>query len=172
MEKQINIPVTAQVTAPITQDNPIQLILDDVKNKLAAINELKYIDNDWGQLDGYSPNFPVKWPCALVDVSDARYSNIGKDTTMLPQNRQQGEIILTITIATLRLSPSNQKAPAGKKPGANNIYLIIQTVHELLHGYSPTPQAGLLIRTGMQRIRRDDGVHQYTIQYATAIHNV
>lgn len=171
MTTTIIIPVTPQPITPITQDNPIQLILENVKNKLAAIGDLKYIDNDWGQLDDYSPNFPVKWPCALVDVTDARYSNIGKDPSMLPANRQQAEIILTITIATLRLSPSNQKA-LPKKPDSNDIYLIIQTVHELLHGYSPAPQAGLLIRQGMQRIRRDDGVHQYTIQYITAIHNV
>ena len=170
MEKQINIPVTPQPITPITQYNPIQLILENVKNKLAAIGDLKYIDNDWGQLDDYSPNFPVKWPCALVDVTDARYSNIGKDPTMLPANRQQAEIILTITIATLRLSASNQKAPI--KPDSNDIYLIIQTVHELLHGQSPTPQAGPLIRQGMQRIHRDDGVHQYTIQYTTAIYNI
>lgn len=172
MEKQINITVTPQVLIPQTEESPIMVILDDIKEKLGEITELKYIDLDWGQLDDYSPNFPVKWPCALLDVDSAQYSNIGKDVGLVPANRQIADVTITVTIASLKLSNSNRKAPESQKQDANNIFNIIQQLHGLLHGYAPGTKAARLIRQSMQRIRRDDGVQQYKMMYATALHNV
>jgi hypothetical protein len=171
MEKQINVTVTPQFTNPITEDSPTQAVIQSIVDKLGAINELKYIDADWGQLDGYSPNFPVKFPCALVDITQAQYSNLGRDPQLLPANRQQADIAVTITVANLRLTPSN---PKNNKlpPPANDIHLIIQVIHEQLHGYPPTPKAAPLIRQSLQRTRRDDGVQQYTITYISALNNV
>ena len=36
----------------------------NLQEKLQELAELKYIDEDWGQLDAYSPNPPTKFPLA------------------------------------------------------------------------------------------------------------
>ena len=46
----------------------IKTILLAVQQRLAErVPELAYIDKNWGQLDYEAP--PVKWPCALLDLS-------------------------------------------------------------------------------------------------------
>lgn len=172
MNKTVTVPVTPQVITPQPDESPVKAILESVKQKLAETSGLKYIDEDWGQLDDYSPNFPVKWPCALIDISQASYSNLGQDPDRLPRNRQQAQAQLTVTVANLKLTNTSRHAPTQQKQDASQVHLIIQHIHELLQGYAAAEVAGPMIRTGMQRIRRDDGVQQYEISYTFAMHNV
>lgn len=172
MNKTVTAQVTPQVVTPQPDESPVMAILESVKQKLADTPGLKHIDTDWGQLDDYSPNFPVKWPCALLDISQATYSNLGQDTGRLPRNRQQAQAQLTVTVANLKLTNTSRHAPTQQKQHANQAHLIIQHIHELLQGYSPTELAGPMIRVGMQRIRRDDGVQQYEISYTFTLNNV
>lgn len=172
MNKTVTVQVTPQVIAPQPDDSPVMEILESVKEKLAETPGLNYIDMDYGQLDDYSPNFPVKWPCALLDISQAGYSNLGQDAARKPRNRQQAEAELSVTVANLKLTNTSRNAPIQQKQDANVIHGIIQHIHELLHGYAASEVAGPMIRTGMQRIRRDDGVQEYRISYAFAMHNV
>jgi len=172
MEKQINIPVTPQMISPTPDENPVKVILGNIKEKLAETPGLKYIDQDWGQLDDYSPNFPVQWPCALIDVSAANYSNLGHDASSMPRNRQQANAQLTVTVANLKLTNTSYHAPVGQEQEAWVVLDIIQAVHEKLHGTSFHVQAGAMLRQSMQRTKRDDGVQEYRIEYVFAIHNV
>ena len=59
-------------------------LIQNIQTRLDTISEIKYVDADWGQLDYYSPNFPVKFPCVLIDVSSANYSDIGTDKQATP----------------------------------------------------------------------------------------
>lgn len=172
----MNKTITAQVTPlPVSaqpDDSPVKTIMEAVKEKLAEITPLKYIDQDWGQLDDYSPNFPVKWPCALLDISQATYSNLGQDPDRLPRNRQQARAQLTVSVANLKLTNTSRHAPAQQKHDASVVLDIIQQVHAMLHGYAPSEAASQMIRQSMQRIRRDDGVQQYELTYLFEMFNV
>ena len=54
----------------------IKTILLAVQQRLAErVPELAYIDKNWGQLDYEAP--PVKWPCALLDIDEVPFSQIG-----------------------------------------------------------------------------------------------
>lgn len=64
-----------------------QLIID-IQNRLASLPELKYIDIDWGQIDYYDQP-PVKYPCALIEIRQADYSNEG-------QHVQYGTVIIIL----------------------------------------------------------------------------
>ena len=46
-----------------------------IQEKLGEVSALKYIDKDWNQLKFEQP--PVKWPCALIDVKNINYSQMG-----------------------------------------------------------------------------------------------
>lgn len=140
--------------------------------KLGAMPELNSADEDWGQLDYYSNNFPVKFPCALVDVSNANFSNIGMDKNASPQNRQLAETTISLTIANVKLTNTAFRAPEAQKDTAFSIWDLLEAIHVQLHGWHPTDTSGKLIRMGHQRIKRDDGVQEYTLIYSLGINNV
>jgi hypothetical protein len=172
MNKQVNIPVSPQVLTPQSDESPAKTILANLKLKLEETPGLNHIDEDWGQLDDYSPNFPVQWPCALIDITAANYTNLGQDWQRKPQNRQQAEMMLTVTVANLKLTNTSRHAGNIQHDAAAHIFDLVQFVHEQLHGFSPHPQAGKMIRQSMQRVKRDDGVQQYEIVYGFELYNV
>lgn len=77
-------------------------LLEKLQLRLSEIPQLKYIDENWGQLDYYSPNMPVQYPCVLIDIGQVQYSNLGKDLTKIPQQRQIALVQIKITIANMR----------------------------------------------------------------------
>lgn len=70
----------------------MQNILEAIAVKISEVKELNYIDEDWGQLDKYSQSPPVQWPCCLIDISSANYSNIRRNGLAKPVNRQMGQL--------------------------------------------------------------------------------
>ncbi|MBS7234264.1 hypothetical protein KHA90_25035, partial [Flavobacterium psychroterrae] len=146
--------------------------LEAVQNRLATITALKYIDEDWGQMDSYSPNPPAQFPCALIDITSLNFSNIGKDNTANPPNRQLGEGTVTFIIANLKLTNTSHRAPQSQKDNAWTIWTIIDDLHKTIHGWKPIDASGALMRTNFKRIRRDDGIQEYQITYSIGFGNV
>lgn len=147
-------------------------LLDNIKTKISEITEIKYIDENWGQLDYYSANQPVQWPCCLIDISDIQFSDIGKDRGKIPVQRQMGNCIVKITIANLRLTNSSQRAPIGQKNEAWKVWGLMEQLHQKIHGYVPIKNASAMIRQNLQRTLRDDGGQEYTLTYQVEIQNV
>lgn len=150
----------------------MNLFLQTVQDKLANISALKYIDEDWGQMDSYSPNPPTKFPCALIDITSLNFSNIGKDNSADPVNRQIADGSVTFIVANLKLSNTSHRAPQSQKDSAWSIWTIIGDLHKAVHGWKPTESSGALMRTGIKRIRRDDGIQEYQITYSIGFANV
>ncbi|MGD1319174.1 hypothetical protein [Chryseobacterium sp. 2R14A] len=146
-------------------------ILQAINDKLNEVTELKYIDENWGQLDLYGPQIPVQWPCALVDFNNGQFTNIGRNYRKTPQNRQEGNIAVEITIGNLKLTNSSNKAPSFQKEKAFAIWDLINKVHEVLQGWSPEENAGVLIRTTFNKVRRDDGVQEFRVIYTMGLHD-
>lgn len=146
-----------------------------LENTQAKINEvpgIAYLDEDWGQLDDYAPNPPVKWPCCLIDMTNVDYSDIGTDKKAMPQNRQEGTGSITITFANLKLTNTSFKAPQGQKDDARAILDLIELTHAKIHGFAPVAGSGRLMRKSFKRIKRDDGIQQYQIVYSIGMHNI
>mgnify|MGYP000935226070 CR=1 FL=1 len=148
-----------------------QIILN-IQSRLDSIPELNYVDEDWGQLDYYSPNFPVQWPCVLIDVPNASFSEIGKDRKAIPFQRQQAVIEFSFTVANLKLTNTSSQAPLSQKNNGWSIWDLIEDVHKKLQGFRPEGCSGVLIRTGSVRVKRDDGVQEYTITYNCGLNDV
>ncbi len=144
----------------------MDILIQDIRNRLSAeIPALKYIDEDWGQLDDYSPHFPVKWPCALIDITQVNYSNVGK-------TGQLGEAAIAITVADVKLLNSSSKAPSNQKAEQSAYLKLIQAVHIALHGWSGHSHYTKLIRTTFKRIKRDDGVRQHQLTYTCRMEDI
>lgn len=147
-------------------------ILTNIQNKIATdLPQIMYVDENWGQLDLYGPEIPVKWPCILIDFNSGQFSNIGRDLKASPENRQQGTTVIELTVANLKLTNSSFKAPASQKSKAFDIWQHVKDLHIIIHGWSPEENAGGLMRTGFSKVRRDDGVQEIRILYSTGLND-
>jgi hypothetical protein len=144
-------------------------IIEAIQKKLSENGNFNYVDENWGQLDYYSPNFPVQWPCVLIDVAGATFSNIGKDHSKAPINRQMGDITIELRIANLRLTNTSGKAPNLQKIYTRSIWQLLEELHRELHGWNATAASSKLIRTTVNRVRRDDGVQEYAVRYSAEV---
>ena len=149
----------------------MKALLEKIQQKLSEITDLKYIDENWGQLDYYSPNMPVQYPCALIDVQQVQYTNLGRDMSKKPVQRQIGRGSIKITIANMRLSNSSMQAPRRQKEEVWAIWGIIEKIHQRLHGVSLLPNVSALIRSSQSRTLRDDGVQEYEVYYSCEVQN-
>ncbi|MDR0729154.1 MAG: hypothetical protein LBF19_03400 [Prevotellaceae bacterium] len=144
-------------------------LLTDIQNRLAAAVQaddsplLAYVDLDWGQVDFYEGMPPVKFPCALIDVQNATYSNEG-------QRVQLGDIMVQIRIVDMILSHSSAAAPAAQREKAARVFDLLREIHRLLHGWTGTPaRYGRLVRKTLARVRRRDGLHEYTMTFEVVL---
>ena len=150
----------------------MKTLLENIQQKVSEIAELKHIDENWGQLDYYSPNMPVQYPCALIDVQQVQFTNLGKDITKKPLQRQIGTVQIKITVANMRLTNSSMQAPRRQKEEVWAIWGIIEKIHQQLHGVSLLPNVSPLIRTSQNRTLRDDGLQEYEVYYSCEIQNI
>jgi len=150
----------------------VKTLLEKIQQKVSEIAELKHIDENWGQLDYYSPNMPVQYPCALIDVQQVQFTNLGKDITKKPLQRQIGTVQIKITVANMRLTNSSMQAPRRQKEEVWAIWGIIEKIHQQLHGVSLLPNVSPLIRTSQNRTLRDDGLQEYEVYYSCEIQNI
>jgi len=149
----------------------MKALLEKIQQQVSEIAELKYIDENWGQLDYYSPNMPVQFPCALIDVQQVQFSNLGRDMSKKPVQRQIGTIQIKITVANMRLSNSSMQAPRRQKEEVWAIWGITEKIHQQLHGVSLLPNVSALIRSSQSRTLRDDGVQEYEVYYSCEVQN-
>lgn len=137
-------------------------ILTIIMERLQAnVEQLQYIDEDWGQLDFYSANLPAKFPAALVEIQNVPWRNQGAKA-------QDGTVSVSINIAALKLTNTNPKAPASQREKASSIWQIAEKVHRALHGWRNElyPEIGVLTRTSSKRVKRDDGIRQIELIYS------
>lgn len=147
-------------------------ILTAIQDKIKTIPGINYTDENWGQIDYYSPAMPVKWPCCLMDLNDGQFSNIGKDLEKKPSQRQNGSFSLRLTLADLKLSNTSGQAPKTQQNKAWKIYSLMEELHKALHGFSPAPNCSKLLRRGFQKVMRDDGITEFQILYEFQLQNV
>lgn len=147
-------------------------LIQATTTKLSEVVSLQYIAENWGQLDHYSNNPPVQWPCALVDIGSASFSDIGRDNSQIPINRQMGSIQVTVRIAHLRLGNTSHMAPQTQKDATWSVFETIEEVHGKLHGFEPVENCSPLMRKSFARVIREDGIQEYIVVYSGELSDV
>ena len=138
-------------------------VIQNIQDKLMQeVPALKYVDQDWGQMD-FFPNPPVKFPCALIDIQSAQYTNNGDFI-------QQGTAMVVIRLFDIKLSNSSQAAPNNQKENAKKIWQLIEDVNKALHGQNFLQTGyGLPMRVQMRRTKRNDGCYQTELYYSVQL---
>lgn len=147
----------------------MQDLLLNITKKAATVPGIKYSDENWGQLQFYGNDYPVNWPCVLVDFSSGQFSNNGYDY-LNDDLGQQGLLSIEITVANLKLTNTSFKAPINQKTKGFEIWAIVNQVHEVMQGFKPLENSGGLVRTTVQSVKRDDGVQEKRIIYTVGLH--
>lgn len=138
-------------------------LLNDILTRIKTeIPQIKYVDEDWGQLDYYSPHPPVQFPAAIIDCINATYTNEGKLI-------QLGDVQVRIRIADQKLTNSSVKAPQAQRDNAFAIYDLLATIHAKLHGWPANKPYTRLIRQSLKRTVRNDGMRIHEIIYTTRL---
>jgi hypothetical protein len=107
-----------------------QLYLDLSAYLKTAVPELRWIDQDFGQLERFRYRPEVSFPCALIDFVQATYSNQA-------ELAQIGEVTINIRIGFAPFSQSHQAAPQDVKERALAYYNLEQRIFEAVQGWAP-----------------------------------
>lgn len=141
-------------------------ILNLVTTRLnTEISGIKYIDQDWGQLDYYNDSPPVAWPCVLIELQGGNWRDQAKKV-------QDAVLSISLTVADIRDSNTSFKSPTAQKERANQIWVLLENIHKALHGWKPqlvegsTTVYGTLSRVSNRKLKRDDGIRQFEIIYS------
>lgn len=139
-------------------------LLTAIADRLAATEpNLKYIDEDWGQLDYYQESPPVKFPACLLEYRQTSWNNQGRYV-------QDGIINLSIRVADLPLSGTGLRGSAAQKEKAQALWVILGNIYTALSNWRPANSIyGPLGRVSTQRIKRDDGIREFEMVFTCAV---
>ena len=133
-------------------------IFINILELLKTIPGIRYTGEDWGQLNFEQP--PVDFPCVLVDLGDAEFSQAGKHT-------QQVVATLNVTIADIRYNGLSTKLPERQRDREFEIFSLIENVNKKLHGHGGETYSRLC-RVSLKKLERDDAIREFVMTYKFA----
>ena len=98
------------------------------QEQLATLAMFPYIARDRGQIDKYEGRPAVKFPCALISISQPKRKNLSPIT----QDRQ---LTVTIRAAFLRLHDDSSISTANERNRALEYYEAVESIDDLLQGF-------------------------------------
>lgn len=133
-------------------------LLNRLKTK---VPDLRYIDQDLGQLENYGLKPPVSWPCCLIDIEEFQFSDTAG------ANVQEAQGIISLRIGLVKYTDSNNLVPDNIRPNALKYYEIEQQVYEALQGWEDDGFSRLL-RRGAGTERREDDIRVRVLKFAVS----
>lgn len=129
----------------------------------AEVPEYNWIDWDIGQLDAFKENYPVQFPCCLIDFPSIQWTDQGDEIEM-------GDTMVQLRIAWNMFDDWNKHTPEAVKVEAQAKFDIIKDTYKALKGFDADNFSPL---TRMQQTteRRVDGLKVITIQFTCELYD-
>jgi hypothetical protein len=105
-----------------------QLFLALSNHIKANVPEIKWIDQDFGQLEQFEYRPAVNFPCVLIDFPMANYSNNSELS-------QSADITVQLRMGFAPFSQSSTVAPTNSREKALEYYQIEQKIYEAVQGF-------------------------------------
>lgn len=147
--------------ATITESPFANIYLKVMERLALMVPELRYIDQDLGQLENYTTRPAVSFPCGLIEVDEFDFSEVGNEL------RQIGEGVVMIRLGYPAFNPANNLAPAAVREKALEYYNIEQKIYQALHGWCADGFSRLLRRKS-KREERDDTIKVRVMVFAAS----
>lgn len=115
------------------------------------VPELKYVNQDLGQLEYYTMDSPaVSWPCALLDLNDTTYSDL------LNNVQEANQATVTVRIGHNPYSGTSNLQPEDVRIKGLFIYELEQKVYQKLQGWTAGGICSPLSRIRKVTEKRDE----------------
>ena len=138
----------------------MKTILNAVMQRLKEqVSELRYISEDWGQLDYYETMPPVKFPCALISIDRVNYEAVAKD-------RRKAVVNMVVRIADAPSVTGNVAAPESYRNRAFAIFDLLEEAGEALNGLSGDTFNQFSLES-IYRDNRQDFIREYNMTFET-----
>lgn len=124
------------------------------------VPEIRYIDQDFGQLDFYKDRPAVALPCLLVDFTNTTY-----DT--LSQQEQLGKVMIQCRLGFQPFSNSNNLTPSQFKEKALAYYELERKVFLALQNWAPDEMCQPLVRLNEGSEKREDPLRVRIMMFDT-----
>jgi len=143
-----------------------QLFLAIQTRIINMVPEIKWIDQDVGQLEHYEVRPSVQFPCILIDFMNTQYNQEGNNTQMV-------NLQIELRLGFSPFQSANSVSPDISKQQALQFYEVEQKVYEALNNWVPADAEGNsltepLIRFQAATERRNDPYRIRTMQFVTA----
>jgi len=138
------------------QANLFESLVQKIKTD---VPEIRFIEQDMGQLENYEMRPAVAWPCALIDIEEWKYSDAQNELSQI------GEGIVSIRLGLVKYTDTNSLTTANMREKALHYYELENTFVKALHGWNPA-SFGKLLRRAAGTERRDDDIRVRVIKFA------
>jgi hypothetical protein len=138
-----------------------QLFLAIQEQIKAAVPEVRYIDQDLGQLDYYEDRPAVSWPCAFIDFPAAQYQDESQEV-------QWAAVNVSIRIGFSPFSSANSLSPDISKENALQFYEVENKLFKALQGFDANGCIQPLTRISAHTEKRQDPFRVRELLFTTA----
>lgn len=139
----------------------IKSVLTAIETALKPNPNIRYVNEDWGQLDFYDQP-PVLFPCVLLECEAVDFTSTGRRS-------QQAKGSVAVRVADVKMinQPNAKVLSSTTTEERFAFFDLLNEINKELHGLSGvdfTP----LSRRSMNRARRDDGIREFVLVYDVA----
>lgn len=141
---------------------PEAILFESILKHIAqAVPEVRYINQDMGQLENYELRPAVSWPCVLIDMDDFDFSEAGNPLIQI------GEGFVQVRIGLVQYSQSDNLVPDNIRANSLKYMDVADKVNKALHGWAPAGFSRLLRRKAVTE-KRDDDIRVKILRYAVS----
>lgn len=135
-------------------------VLEAVMERLQEqVPDLRYIAEDWGQLDFYNEAPPVKFPCALISVSNIKFES-------QTAGCRWATMTILIRVADAPAVSGTMAAPEAYRNRAFAIFDLMDAIGNVLYAFGGDEFNELEQKT-ITHYNREDAIREYAMLFET-----
>lgn len=136
-----------------------QILLAVMERLREQVPSLQYIAEDWGQLDFYDEAPPVKFPCALISVSNVKFES-------QMANCRWATMTILIRVADAPAVSGTMAAPETYRNRAFAIFDLMDEIGNTLYAFGGDA-FDELEQTTITHYSREDAIREYAMLFET-----
>lgn len=140
-------------------NSPNGQLFTAIQDRLVAkATSLKWVDQNFKQLENYHVKPPVLFPCALIDLTGFSFED-------MPDGAQKGSGRVVISVGTTPFTSSNMVTPTPQKEKALEFYELEWEIKNVLHNWTPVPGMEKLTARNMDGQEREDTIRERVVVF-------
>ena len=135
-------------------------VLEEIMGRLQEeVPELRYVAEDWGQLDFYEDKPPVKFPCALVSVSGIKFEPVTAGV-------RYATMTVLVRVADAPAVSGTMAAPREYRERAFSILDLMDRIGNALYAFGGE-DFNELEQKEITHYGREDAIREYAMTFET-----